>query len=57
VELRDNVFLRSMLAWIRADSLDAGGNYWAAASADATRARLGDGIMVDPWRSAREAGY
>lgn len=57
VELRDNVFLRAMLAWIRADSLDAGGNYWAAASADATRARLGDGIVVEPWRSARAAGY
>ena len=57
VELRGNVFLRSMLAWIRADSLDAGGNYWAAASADATRARMGGGIQVEPWRSAREAGY
>ena len=57
VVLGGNVFLRSILAWIRADSLDAGGNYWAAASADATRARLGDGISVEPWRPAREAGY
>lgn len=57
VELSGNVFLRSMLAWIRADSLDAGGNYWAAKSADATRARLGERISVDPWRPAREAGY
>ena len=57
VVLSGNVFLRSILAWIRADSLDAGGNYWAAQSADATRSRLGEGITVEPWRSAREAGY
>ena len=57
VVLRGNVFLQAMLAWIRADSLDAGGNYWAAASADATRARLGKRIVVEPWKSAREAGY
>jgi len=56
-EVRGNVFLRAEGAYVAAPGLDAGGNYWGAADSTATRAKLRGRILLDPWRSAREAGF
>lgn len=55
--VRGNIFLRASVAFIQADTLDAGGNYWAAANADSTRAKTSGAVTVLPWFPAREAGY
>lgn len=55
--VRDNVFLRASRLFIIADRLDAGGNYWATTNAAAARQAVRGDVRVDPWRSARDAGY
>lgn len=54
--LRGNVFLRVTAAFVRADALDLGDNFWAADSAE-VRARSTGRVVLEPFRRAREAGY
>lgn len=52
-----NIFLRATGWWIVAPDLAAGGNYWAAPSADSTSSRVKGRISVLPWKPASAAGY
>ncbi len=52
-----NVFLRASGRFIDAAALDAGGNYWGAASEADARAQVAPGVTIAPWRPARAAGY
>jgi parallel beta-helix repeat protein len=56
-EVMGNIFLRSSGFFIRADELDAGGNYWGTASPEATREKLAGRVLIAPWYSASTAGY
>ncbi len=56
-QVSGNVFLRSSGLFIRADTLDAGGNFWGTPDLEATRAKVRGRVNLVPWRSAREAGY
>lgn len=55
--LGGNIFLRATRLFIVAAHLNAGGNFWATPSAAAARERVRGDVTIDPWRSAREAGY
>lgn len=52
-----NIFLRATGAWIRAEELDAGGNYWGTTDARQTMSRIMGRVSLDPWLPARAAGY
>ncbi|HEX5819545.1 MAG TPA: NosD domain-containing protein [Gemmatimonadales bacterium] len=56
-EVVGNIFLRSSGFFIRADELDAGGNYWGTATPEATREKLAGRVLIAPWYSASAAGY
>ena len=52
-----NVFLNALRYFIDAPKLEAGGNFWAAPSAEALTSKLHGDISVQPFRRAIEAGY
>ena len=52
-----NVFLNVGRWFVDAVTLDAGGNYWAAPSADSVRAQIRGQVTLEPFRRAAEAGY
>lgn len=52
-----NVFLRVRRWFVRADSLDAGGNFWATRSLDSTATMVQGRVNLRPWRPASAAGY
>ncbi len=52
-----NVFARPGRDYIQAPELDAGNNYWDAASPEATRSWLEGKIAITPWKPASAAGY
>jgi parallel beta-helix repeat protein len=53
----DNIFLRATRLFVRADSLDAGHNYWGAPDAAAARSRTAGKVAVDPFLPASAAGF
>jgi len=56
-EVRGNFFLRARRWFISAPVLDAGGNYWGAATPAATLPRLYGEIVIQPWTAAAEVGF
>jgi parallel beta-helix repeat protein len=56
-EVVGNIFLRSSGFFIRADELDAGGNYWGTATPQDTREKLAGRVLLAPWYPASAAGY
>jgi len=57
VDLTGNIFLRATGSFIKAAELAAGGNYWGTRDARETMQKIVGKVSLDPWRSAREAGY
>jgi len=57
LQLTGNVFLSARRWFIDAPVLDAGGNFWAVASADQVARKLHGRITLQPFRRAEEAGY
>jgi parallel beta-helix repeat protein len=56
-DVAGNIFLRASGAFIRAEELDAGGNYWGMPDVRRTMAHIVGRVTLDPWRPARAAGY
>lgn len=52
-----NIFLRITGTYIRAEELNAGGNYWGTPDARETMSRVIGRVTLDPWQPARAAGY
>lgn len=55
--VRGNIFLRARDHYIRADTLDAGDNFWGSPDLEATRGLVSGDVTLTPWHPAREAGY
>jgi hypothetical protein len=53
----DNVFLRATRLFVRADSLDAGHNYWGTSDAAAARSRTAGKVTLEPFLPASAAGF
>jgi parallel beta-helix repeat protein len=53
----DNVFLRATRLFVRADTLDAGHNFWGAADAAQARAKTSGHVTVEPFQPASAAGF
>jgi parallel beta-helix repeat protein len=56
-QVSGNVFLRASGLFVRADTLDAGGNFWGTPDLPAAKAKVRGNVNLVPWTSAREAGY
>jgi len=56
-EVLGNIFLRASQSFVQAPELNAGGNYWGAASADSTMPKVKGRVTILPWRPASAAGY
>lgn len=56
-EIVGNIFLRAAQSFVQAPVLNAGSNYWGAASADSTRPRVKGNVNILPWWPASAAGY
>jgi parallel beta-helix repeat protein len=56
-QVSGNVFLRASGLFVRADTLDAGGNFWGTPDLPAAQAKVRGNVNLVPWTSAREAGY
>jgi parallel beta-helix repeat protein len=56
-EVTGNVFLRATRWFIRADRLNAGGNFWGTANEAGAATRIQGSVSLSPWRPASEAGY
>jgi parallel beta-helix repeat protein len=56
-EVSGNIFLRAERHFLRAPSVEAGGNFWGAPTEQATAAKLEGTINLKPWKPASAAGY
>jgi parallel beta-helix repeat protein len=56
-EVTGNIFLRVSGTFIRAEELNAGGNYWGTADVRRTMSQIIGRVTLDPWRPALAAGY
>jgi len=56
-EVVGNIFLRAAQSFVQAPSLNAGSNYWGAASADSTMPKVKGKVSILPWWPASAAGY
>lgn len=56
-EVTGNIFLSANRYLIDAAELQAGGNFWGVADAEAARRQVRGRVILDPFRPARDAGF